>query len=68
MRWRDVSVEHNGKKAEVSTKSTPRNPLRGEGPFVGTIVCPNPDAVPILRSSGTEAHSFAWYWDVELID
>lgn len=66
MRWRDVSDIHNGMKAVVSAKSTPAHPLRGEGPVVGYIECKNPDEFPVLHV-GNAVHTFAWYWDVELI-
>lgn len=67
MQWKDITHEHNGKKAAVSAKSTPRSPSRGEGPFVGIIVCNGPNLVPVLVC-GEEVHSFVWYWDVELLD
>jgi hypothetical protein len=67
MFWRDITNEHNGKKASVSARSTPISPERGQGPYVGTVVCAAPNAVPVLRS-GDEVHAFAWYWEVEFID
>lgn len=66
MQWKDITKEHNDRKASVSAKSIPKKPLGGSGPYVGIIVCPQENSVPVLRS-GDEVHSFAWYWDVEFL-
>ena len=65
MKWGDVNTTQHGKRATVSATSTPENPERGSGPFTGYVVCPEDDAVPVLRI-GEEVHSFAWWWDVEV--
>jgi len=67
MKWKEITNEHHGKKVSVSAKSTPNSPERGEGPFVGRIVCFNPKVIPVLVQ-GEEVRSFAWYWDVEFLD
>lgn len=69
MLWRDVNQTHHNKRASVSAKSTPTNEQFGEGPIVGVILCAKNDAVPILRQSEKGLlHSFAWWWEVEILD
>lgn len=67
MYWKNINSQHHGKKVSVSAISTPRHPDRGERPYIGYIVCPNLDSVPLLRV-GNEVHTFAWYWEVEFLD
>lgn len=67
MYWKDITDKHNNRKVSVSAKSTPNSPYRGEGPFVGYVECPKPDSIPILNN-GIELHSFAWYWEVKLLN
>jgi hypothetical protein len=54
-------------QAKVWADSTPENPLRGEGPYIGYIECEKPEAVPILQMVGNQAMTFAGWWQVEII-
>lgn len=65
MQWKDVTNKHDGMKASLSAESTPNRVIRGEGPFVGVIRCRD-GYVPVVIQ-GDVAHSFAEWWNVELI-
>jgi hypothetical protein len=58
MKWKDVTHAHNGAVVEVSAGSTP---------IEGFIICREEGAMPVLQS-GRMIHSFAWYWDVKIVD
>lgn len=66
MKWGDITPKDHGKKVSVTAKSTPKSPLRGEGPFVGKITFGRISEIPLLQI-GDEVHSFAGWWDVEFL-
>jgi hypothetical protein len=57
MRWVDVTDEHHGKLAVISG---------GEEEYNGVIFCEKLGNTPLLVDQNNEAHTFAWYWKVEI--
>lgn len=68
MFWYEITSKHHNRKAAVSAKSTPKSPINGEGPYIGTISCPVDNCVPVLMSSDKEVRHFARWWEVELLE
>jgi hypothetical protein len=70
MKWSEITPEHHRKWGHVSTES-PGTPLRERGPFVGIIICQEPNTIPVLEvpqkgTSTKKVMTFAGWYDVVL--
>ena len=62
MKWNEINHTHHGLTVEV------RNPRPPWEKVMGRVRCPKQGVLPVLVNGAEKIYSFAWWYEVDIID